>query len=108
MIDSEFNDLVSSRAQTLNILVSFAKNISNADDYGGMLGALRLTELAAQQARSAIIHEARAAGDAWEDIADALGSTTQEVSTRFEHAFGEMPGRSWSSAVLPTSDRPND
>lgn len=83
MIDTEFDDLVTSRLQTLNVLVSSARSISSADDYGDMLGALRLTELAAQQARNAVIHEARAAGYAWEDIALALGSTTQNARTKF-------------------------
>lgn len=83
MIDTEFDDLVTSRVQTLNVLVSMARSISNADDYGDMLGALRLTELATQQARYAVIQEARAAGDAWEDIALALGCTTQNARTRF-------------------------
>lgn len=84
MIDTEFNDLETNRVQVLSILVCAAGNIGNADDYGDMLGALRLTELAAQQARVAIIREARAAGDAWEDIAYALGCTTQDARTRFE------------------------
>lgn len=83
MIDTEFNDLVTSRTRRLNTLVSSARNISNADDYGDMLGALRLTELAVQQTRSAIIREARAAGDSWEDIADALGCTAQTARQRF-------------------------
>ena len=83
MIDTEFNDLVTSRTRRLNTLVSSARNISNADDYGDMLGAFRLTELAVQQTRSAIIREARAAGDSWEDIADALGCTAQTARQRF-------------------------
>lgn len=83
MIDSEFDNLSSSRIHTLNILVSSARNISNADDYGDMLGALRLTELAAQQARIAIIREARAAGDEWEDVAAALGCSAQQARAHF-------------------------
>lgn len=86
MIDTEFNDLVTKRVQALNVLVSAAANIANSDDYGDMLGALRLSELAAQQARNAIIREARAAGDPWEDIALALGCTTQNARTRFGNA----------------------
>jgi hypothetical protein len=84
MIDTEFSNLVTSPVQTINILISSAGNIVNADDYGDMLGALRLTELAAHQVRIAIIREARAAGDNWEDIAYALGCTAQDARIRFE------------------------
>lgn len=84
MTDTEFNDLKTYRVQALTILVSSAGNIVNADDYGDMLGALRLTELAVQQARIAIIRESRAAGDSWEDIADALGCTTHYARVHFE------------------------
>lgn len=83
MTDAEFSDLATSRVHTLNILVSSAKNISNAEYYGDMLGALRLTELATQQARIAIIREARGAGDTWEDIASALGCTTLRARSQF-------------------------
>ena len=83
MIDTDFHDLVTARTYALNILISSARNISNADDYGDMLGALRLTELAAQQARNSIVREARAAGDGWEDIAAALGCSTQVARTSF-------------------------
>lgn len=83
MIDTEFDHLVTSRTRTLNTLVSSARNIGNADDYGDMLGALRLTEIAAHQARIAIIREARAAGDEWEDIGAALGCSTQWARARF-------------------------
>ncbi|WCE41186.1 hypothetical protein PGC08_05750 [Brevibacterium sp. BDJS002] len=91
MIDTEFEDLVAARAHALNVLVTFARNISNADDFGDMLGALRLTELAAQQARSAIIREARAAGDSWENIADALGTSTQAARSGFELPNHQQP-----------------
>lgn len=84
MIYTEFSDIVTNRTHAINILVSSARNISNADDYGDMLGALRLTELAAQQVRVAIVSEARAAGDEWEDIASALGCTAHDARTRFE------------------------
>lgn len=84
MIDTEFNDFETNRVPALSILVCAAGNIGNADDYGDTLGALRLTELAAQQARIAIMREARAAGNAWEDIADALGCSTQHARAQFE------------------------
>lgn len=84
MTDTEFSGLATNRVRALHILVSSAGNIGNADDYGDMLGALRLTELAAQQTRNAIIREARAAGDSWEKIADALGCSVQYARRRFE------------------------
>lgn len=83
MTEIKFSRLVTHRDHTLKVLVSIARNIANADDYGDMLGALRLTELAAQQARIAIVDEARAAGDTWEDISLALGCSTQEARSRF-------------------------
>lgn len=84
MIDTEFSNLATRRAHTLDVLICSARSVANADDYGDMLGALRLAELAAQQVRIAIIREARAAGDEWEDIAYALGCSAQDARTRFE------------------------
>ncbi|MCT1551788.1 hypothetical protein [Brevibacterium casei] len=84
MIDTDFSNLVTRRAHALDVLICCVRSIANADDYGDMLGALRLAELAAQQVRIAIIREARAAGDEWEDIAYALGCSAQDARTRFE------------------------
>lgn len=41
-------------------------------------------ELAAEQARRAIIAEALAAGYQWEDVATALGVTAQDARIKYE------------------------
>ena len=84
MIDQEFNDLVFKRAETLDTLLAVSRGIADAEDYGDMVGAVRLVELAAEQARRAIIAEARAAGYQWDDVATALGVTAQEARAKFE------------------------
>lgn len=71
------------RTQALNTLTTLAENVAQADDYGDMLGALRLVEIAADNARRAIVADARAAGDTWQSIADALGTTRQAAQQRF-------------------------
>lgn len=44
---------------------------------GGQLGAIGFVELAADQARRAIVAEVRAAGTTWQEIGDALDVTRQ-------------------------------
>lgn len=83
-IDREFNDLTIKRAGALGTLITISLGINEADDYGDMMGVVRLVELAAEQARRAIIAEARAAGYQWEDVATALGMTTQEARIKYE------------------------
>lgn len=84
MIDQKFNDLVFKRAETLDTLLAVSRGIADAEDYDDMVGAVRLVELAAEQARRAIIAEARAAEYQWEDLATALGVTAQEARAKFE------------------------
>lgn len=47
------------------------------------LGALRLVELAAEQARRAVVAQARAQGITWQDLADTLGVSRQAVQQRY-------------------------
>ena len=47
------------------------------------LGALRLVELAAEQARRAVVAQARAQGITWQELADTLGVTRQAVQQRY-------------------------
>lgn len=47
------------------------------------LGALRLVELAAEQARRAVVAQARAEGITWQDLADTLGVSRQAVQQRY-------------------------
>lgn len=84
MIDYEFNDLTIKRAKNLDTLITVSHGIADADDYGDMMGAVRLVELAAGQARRAIIAKARAAGYQWEDVATALGVTALEARIKYE------------------------
>lgn len=68
--------------QTLQSL-SAASTIEGNGDYGDMLGAVRLVELAAEHARRAVVADARAAGQTWQSIADALGTSRQAVQQRY-------------------------
>lgn len=47
------------------------------------LGALRMVELAAEQARRAVVAQARAEGITWQDLADTLGVSRQAVQQRY-------------------------
>lgn len=73
----------STRQARLDVLIGTASTVADADDYGDMLGALRLVEIAADQARRAVVAEARAAGVTWQTIADALGTSRQNAQQRF-------------------------
>lgn len=84
MTDREFNELTIRRAGALDTLTTITQGITDADDYGDMVGAIRLVELAAEQARRTIIAEARAAGYQWEDVSAALGVTAQEARKRYD------------------------
>lgn len=83
---TDFNQLTTQRAEALDTLIVTSQGIAQADDYGDMIGAVRLVELAAQQARKAVIVEARAAGEPWQNIADALGVSRQAAWERYGRA----------------------
>lgn len=91
-----FDDAELARAQALDTLITTAEGIYRAEDYGDMIGAVRLVELAADQARRAVVAEARAAGTTWQEIGDALGVTRQAAEARF--------GGRAASAVRSTVD----
>jgi hypothetical protein len=79
----DFNTATLNRASSLDALIGFAESIGSRDDLLDMLGSVRLVELAAAQARSAIVNEARASGYTWEEIGDALGTSRQAAQQRF-------------------------
>lgn len=83
MTNTDLTTATVARARALNTLINLSTSVANADDYGDMLGALRLAELAADAARRAVVAEARAAGETWQTIADALGTSRQNVQQRF-------------------------
>lgn len=56
---------------------------TGAVDLMDTLGALRMVELAAEQARRAVVAQARAEGITWQDLADTLGVTRQAVQQRY-------------------------
>ncbi|GAA4759267.1 hypothetical protein [Gordonia alkaliphila] len=80
---TDFNEATVARAQALDTLILLSESIAGADDYGDMIGAVRMVELAAQQARRAIIAEARASGETWQSIGDALGISRQAAHERY-------------------------
>lgn len=84
-----FNDTTIARAQALETLIAASEGVARAEDYGDMIGAVRFVELAADQARRAVVAEARAAGTTWQEIGDALGVTRQAAEAR----FGDRPRR---------------
>ena len=79
----DFNEATTARAAQLDMLIGFAEGVSNSDDILDMIGAVRLVELAAAQARRAIVAEARAEGRTWDEIGDALGVSRQAAHERF-------------------------
>lgn len=84
MRDNGYTAAHIARANALDTLIRQAESIANSTgDYGDMLGAIRLVEIAAENARRAVVAEARAAGDTWQSIADALGTTRQNAQQRF-------------------------
>lgn len=76
---------MTNRTQPLSTLelLAAASTIEGNGDYGDMLGALRLVELAADAARHAVIADAREAGQTWQTIADALGTSRQAAHERY-------------------------
>lgn len=52
-------------------------------DLANALGAIRLVELAAAQARRATVEKMRSQGASWEKIGDALGISRQAAHERF-------------------------
>lgn len=71
------------RTKALDTLVTAARYVEGVKDYRDQLGAIRFVELAADQARRAIVAEARTAGTTWQEIGDALGVTRQAAEARF-------------------------
>lgn len=69
--------------EAIRTLENVTAMVSRTDDFGDALGAIRLVELAADQARRAVIADARAAGESWQSIGDALGVTRQAAQMRF-------------------------
>lgn len=69
--------------EAIRTLENLAAMVSRTDDFGDALGAVRLVELAADQARRAIVADARAAGESWQAIGDVLGVTRQAAQARF-------------------------
>lgn len=86
----DFNTATTARAGALDVLIGCAEGVANADDLLNMIGSVRLVELAAAQARRAIVTEARAGGFTWQEIGDALGTTRQAAQMRFgsDHTSG--------------------
>lgn len=78
-----FNETTIARARALDTLITASEGVARAEDYGDMIGAVRLVELAADQARRAVVAEARAADTTWQEIGDALGVTRQAAEARF-------------------------
>lgn len=68
----------------LTTLATLAATVAeHADDYGDLLGIIRIVEQAAEQARRAVVAEARAAGVTWQELGDALGTTRQAAQMRY-------------------------
>lgn len=80
---ASFNETTIARSQAIDTLIAAAEGVARTQDYGDMIGALRFVELAADQARRAVVAEARAAGTTWQEIGDALGVTRQAAEARF-------------------------
>lgn len=76
---------MTNRHQPLRTLALLADSIEGNGDYGDMLGAIRLVDLAADAARRAIVADAREAGETWQSIADALGISRQAAHERFSN-----------------------
>lgn len=76
---------MTNRQQPLRTLALLADSIEGNGDFGDMLGAIRLVELAADAARRAIVADAREAGETWQSIADALGISRQAAHERFSN-----------------------
>lgn len=70
-------------AGALDTLVAIAEGVERADDVLDMLGALYLVEKAAEQARRAVIAQARAEGHTWHEIGDVLAVTRQAAQQRY-------------------------
>lgn len=79
----DFNTATTARAAALGQLVQVAEGVASRDDILDMMGAVRLVELFADQARHAIVTEARAEGRTWAEIGDALGTTRQAAQQRY-------------------------
>lgn len=79
----DYNTATTQRAQELGTLISLAETVGGAGDLLDMLGAVRLVELQAGNARRAIVTEARAAGHTWQELGDALGVSRQAAQERF-------------------------
>ncbi|MDN5654812.1 MAG: hypothetical protein L0G46_06965, partial [Kocuria sp.] len=72
-----FNEATTARSHALDTLITAAEGVARSEDYGDMIGAIRFVELAADQARRAVVAEARAAGTPWQEIGEELGGTPQ-------------------------------
>lgn len=69
--------------QALESLEFVAGTVRQADDALDMLGAIRAVELAAEQARRAVVSHARMTEFSWSEIGDALGVSKQAAHQRY-------------------------
>jgi hypothetical protein len=66
--------------KTLKLMIDI---LGSQDDLLDELGQLRIIELATEQARRAVVHDARAKGITWQQLADTLAVTRQAVQQRY-------------------------
>jgi len=78
-----YNPAHTSYAAVLEGLIFVSEAVPLAGDILDQIGAVRAVEVAADQARRALVAEARAEGRTWEDIGGALGVTRQAAHERF-------------------------
>ncbi|NKX94233.1 hypothetical protein HF995_13305 [Sanguibacter hominis ATCC BAA-789] len=72
--------LITLERQAASARLNYETEVSDLLD---TLGALRMIELAAEQARRAVVAQARTQGATWQTLADTLGVTRQAVQQRY-------------------------
>lgn len=86
--ENDFNSLMIHTGDQLatlsNVTTSLVERKANGSaDLLDAIGGIRLIELAADQARRALVAEARATGYTWQEIGDTLGVSRQAAQERF-------------------------
>jgi hypothetical protein len=88
-------------ARAVDAARHLAGELSHPSSPGGAVAAARELSAAAETALQAAVDQARASGQSWRDIGEALGTTRQAAFQRFGHPIDPRTGQPMSREIPP-------